>query len=41
MAGMTSYRPRDPNSDDPEERYRGFVTLPKNLLPVGEALKIE
>lgn len=41
MTGMTSYRPRNPKSDDPEERYRGFETLPKTLLPRNAAQRLE
>lgn len=37
MIRIMPYRSRDPNSDDLNERYKGFVTLPKHLLPSGEA----
>jgi hypothetical protein len=41
MIRNMTYRPRDPNSDDLEERYRGFVSLPKMLLARDEARNLE
>lgn len=33
MLRISPYRPRDPNSEDLEERHRGIVTLESRLLP--------
>lgn len=37
MVGATANRLRDPRSDNLEDRYRGFVSLPKMLLEPDEA----
>ena len=41
MVRVSSYRPRNPNSEDLEDRPRGIVTLESRLLPRGEARKLD
>ena len=41
MIRNVPYRSRNPDADDLKERYRGFVSLPKMLVPEDEALNLE
>jgi hypothetical protein len=41
MIRILSTRTRDRESEDLEERYRGFVSLPKNLLPRDEGRSLD